>query len=490
MRNHLKIAVLACVLVPPLIVSVPQAEAGTSFGIHIGGAGFGLSVGIGDWGPYTNNWANPQWSLDIHSGLSGYGEWVCVGHLGKVWRPWVATSWRPYTYGRWVRTTLGWTWVAYEPWGYIPHHYGSWAMCDFGWVWVPGYSYSSANVVWVRTGGYVGWYARPPHGWSHAARGYRHGYRDGYRDGWNDARYATYVDWHHLGSENVAHHAVHHSVASGGRVHYHGAPPSASEVRRRGGVPLAETRISQRTATMNGRTVTVARPEGVTGSIERHAARTAAAALSPSALERRQPLVRTTEASATRRNSRSDGGSRVEGQTVSAARTESSRRAAAIENPAGGRAASRLGTSPSASNGRNLTRMPSDRGRSSARSNSAVSSGNGRSSSSSTLSTSNRSSTRMPRTTGSASPQRNEYRGSSRSTPAAKKPSVVRSGSRPTAPTVRRAGVASIARPATRRTRTESATDGKAETGARRRENPRESRQSESPEKPQRRTRR
>ncbi len=290
MRSHLRIAMLTSVLVTLVTVTTP-AQAG-SFGVSIATSGFGVSVGIGDWGPYTSDWANPSWSMDYNLALSGYGEWVQIGGLGTVWRPWVSVGWRPYTYGRWVYTTIGWTWVAYEPWGYIPHHYGTWALADFGWVWVPGYTYTCANVVWVRSGGYVGWYARPPWGWSHAARGYSHGYRDGYRDGWNDARYATYVDWHHLGSDNVSNYAVRHTVASRTRVQDHAAPPTAAEVRRRGGVEVPEARLSQRTTTMNGRQITVARPEGVAASIERHASRTAAVALAPAALERRQPLVR------------------------------------------------------------------------------------------------------------------------------------------------------------------------------------------------------
>ena len=48
----------------------------------------------------------------------------------------------------------------------------------YGWVWVPGYTYVSANVTWVRGGAYVGWYARPPHGWSHSARAFHHGYHN------------------------------------------------------------------------------------------------------------------------------------------------------------------------------------------------------------------------------------------------------------------------------------------------------------------------
>ncbi len=292
MKSHLRNVVFASALIAGLSSAAPPAQAGGSFGMHIGNGGFGVSVGIGDWGPYTNNWANPKWSLDFNASLSGYGEWVWVGNLGKVWRPWVAPGWRPYTYGRWVHTTVAWTWVAYEPWGYVPHHYGSWALCNFGWVWVPGYSYSCANVVWVRSGGYVGWYARPPWGWSHAAHGYRHGYRDGYRDGWHDARYATYVDWHHMGSDNVSHYAVTHTVATRGRVEDHAAAPTVDEVRRRGGISVPETPVSQRTITMNGREITVARPEGVARSIEHHASATAAEALSPAALQRRQPQVR------------------------------------------------------------------------------------------------------------------------------------------------------------------------------------------------------
>lgn len=292
MRMHAKLGFIASILGAVLVLPAPPAEAGGSFSMHVGSGGFGVSVGVGDWGPYTSSWTNSRYSLDFNATLSGYGEWVWVGNLGRVWKPWVAVGWQPYTHGRWVLTTLGWTWVAYEPWGYVPHHYGSWAMCDFGWVWVPGYTYVSANVVWVRSSGYVGWYARPPRGWSHAARSYRSGYRNGYRDGWNDARYATYVDWHHVASDNVSHYAVEHAVASHGRVEDHATAPTVEEVRRRGGISVPEAQLSQRSATMNGRRVTIARPEGLARDIERHASATAAAALSPRALERRQPAIR------------------------------------------------------------------------------------------------------------------------------------------------------------------------------------------------------
>ena len=299
-----KLLIFLPALAVMLMITAPPVEAGGSFGIHLRSSGFGVSVGFGDWSVYTLSWSDPYWSLNFNTTLAGYGEWVWVNGLGRVWRPWVSASWRPYTYGRWVRTGAGWTWVAYEPWGYVPHHYGSWAYSSFGWVWQPGYAYAGANVVWVRAGAYVGWYARPPYGWNHAAHGYRHGYHDGYRsgyghgygngydDGWKDARYATFVGWRDLGRDNIAHHAVTHTMATRNRGVDHTSAPTPNEVRQHGGRPVTETRLSRRTVSMEGREITVARPEGVARSIERHATDAVSEALAPAAIERRQPLVR------------------------------------------------------------------------------------------------------------------------------------------------------------------------------------------------------
>ncbi len=300
MRNHRRHVLLAPVIVLVVTFAAPTVDAGGGVGIHLGSGGFGVSVGFGDWGVYTRSWSDPYWSIDFNATLAGYGEWVWVSGLGRVWRPWVAASWRPYTHGRWVSTGYGLTWVAYEPWGYVPHHYGSWAYASFGWVWVPGYSYSCANVVWVGSRGYVGWYARPPWGWSHAKHGFRHGYRHGFRDGydsgysdgWHDARYATYVDWKHFGSDNVSRHAVTHRIASQNHIEGRTVAPSRDEIRQRGGAIVTETRLSRRTVKVDGREITIARPEGVARSIERNAAETVGSSLSGEALERRQPLVR------------------------------------------------------------------------------------------------------------------------------------------------------------------------------------------------------
>jgi len=320
MRNHRRYALISATLILVVTFAAPTVEAGGGVSMHLGSGGFGVSVGFGDWGVYTRSWSDPHWSIDFNATLSGYGQWVWVNGLGRVWRPWVATSWRPYTHGRWVSTGCGLTWVAYEPWGYVPHHYGSWAYASFGWVWVPGYSYSCANVVWVGSGGHVGWYARPPWGWSHARHGFRHGYRrgfddgyhSGYNDGWNDARYATYVDWRHFGSDNVSRHAVTHRIASQNRIEARAEAPSRDEIRQRGGAAVTETRLSRRSVRVDGREITIARPEGVARSIERNAAETVGSSLSEEALERRQPLVRPRSASrtSTASSSRADGVSR------------------------------------------------------------------------------------------------------------------------------------------------------------------------------------
>ncbi len=301
------------------ILALPPAPAaaGGYFGLHIGTGGFGVSVGVGDWGPYTNSWSDPQWSLSFSTALAGYGEWVRIDGLGRCWRPWVAAGWRPYTHGRWVRTGLSLTWVAYEPWGYIPHHYGSWAHASYGWVWVPGYTYASANVTWVRGGGHIGWYARPPYGWSHSSRAFHRGYQHGYRDGWNDARYGTYVGWQHFGSDNVSHHAVTHTVASKTRLTHGGAVPASDELWRKGRSKVTASRVSTRTARIDGREIVLARPEGVASSIERNASSTVRNALSESAHRLRQPQV----------TSRQSGNSRSTGADVPRSRVQQPDRA-------------------------------------------------------------------------------------------------------------------------------------------------------------------
>jgi len=129
-------------------------------------------------GPYPPNGprtAGPGWSGGpapdaavgvrfFYSDLSPYGDWITVERLGWVWVPWdMPAGWRPYTYGRWVYTTYGWTWVSDWSWGWAPFHYGRWTWQPrFGWVWVPGTVWAPAWVAWRTGPGWIGWAPLPP----------------------------------------------------------------------------------------------------------------------------------------------------------------------------------------------------------------------------------------------------------------------------------------------------------------------------------------
>jgi len=129
--NHRILLVAALALA--LTAAAGPASAGVAFGVSVGGGGFSFSLGYSDYPVYSPAWHSPGFSLSFGTTLAGYGEWIHLAGVGRVWRPWVAPDWRPYTWGRWVMTPMGWTWVSYEPWGYVPHHYGSWALTTVGW---------------------------------------------------------------------------------------------------------------------------------------------------------------------------------------------------------------------------------------------------------------------------------------------------------------------------------------------------------------------
>ncbi|ABS26467.1 conserved hypothetical protein [Anaeromyxobacter sp. Fw109-5] len=123
---------------------------------------------------YEGEWADegpPDYDVDVDVGVSAdvtfdtfygplaaHGEWVSAGAYGRVWRPHVASGWRPYYYGHWEWTSEGWFWVSDEPWGWAAYHYGRWAYDGFhGWVWIPGYQWAPAWVSWRWSGDVVGW---------------------------------------------------------------------------------------------------------------------------------------------------------------------------------------------------------------------------------------------------------------------------------------------------------------------------------------------
>jgi hypothetical protein len=105
----------------------------------------------------------------FYARLSPYGHWRWTPDYGRVWVPTVAYGWRPYTYGHWVLTDWGWTFVSEDPWGWAAYHYGTWGYGPaFGWYWVPGRIWAPAWVSWRWGAGYACWAPIGPAGFVYA----------------------------------------------------------------------------------------------------------------------------------------------------------------------------------------------------------------------------------------------------------------------------------------------------------------------------------
>ncbi|MFY9826811.1 MAG: DUF6600 domain-containing protein [Thermoanaerobaculia bacterium] len=141
-----RIMLLAAVLLGTL-PATGSAVTSVSAGLHIGPSGH-TSVDVGF----------------FYDDLASYGHWIQRPRYGWVWTPRVAVrTWRPYEYGHWVWTDLGWTWVSDEPFGWATYHYGRWYDDpDYGWGWVPGDQWAPAWVDWQASDDYVGWAPLPP----------------------------------------------------------------------------------------------------------------------------------------------------------------------------------------------------------------------------------------------------------------------------------------------------------------------------------------
>src|SRR5438046_1484143 len=63
--------------------------------------------------------------------LASEGTWIKSDDYGYVFQPTENDpNWRPYTYGHWVDTDRGMTWVSDEPFGWATYHYGRWVNLD------------------------------------------------------------------------------------------------------------------------------------------------------------------------------------------------------------------------------------------------------------------------------------------------------------------------------------------------------------------------
>jgi hypothetical protein len=96
--------------------------------------------------------------------LSDYGTWIYYPPYDYVWIPRIDRyGWRPYSYGYWVWSDHGWTWISRFEWGWAPFHHGRWGWdVELGWYWVPGTIWAPAWVTWRRGDLYIGWAPLPP----------------------------------------------------------------------------------------------------------------------------------------------------------------------------------------------------------------------------------------------------------------------------------------------------------------------------------------
>jgi len=188
---------------------------------------------------------------DFYTGLSDYGSWVETPEYGYVFIPdrqAQVRDWRPYTYGRWIWTSYGWTWVSEEPFGWATYHYGRWAYIgSYGWAWVPGYTWGPAWVAW-RYGdaaigwaplypGYVTWTASYPiyeSHWVFIGPTYFYSY----------PVHTHHYDWHrsHYYHQHTHWASQWHGGRGGGAGYVYSGPPR-SFVERRGHASIRETQI-------------------------------------------------------------------------------------------------------------------------------------------------------------------------------------------------------------------------------------------------------
>ena len=295
----------------------------------------------------------PEGEVDVtyfYQELAPYGQWLWSQEHGWVWQPaGLDEEWRPFSYGRWVYSDYGWTWVSYYPWGWAAFHYGAWAyLPDVGWVWVPGVVWSPARVVWRYSTVYVGW--------SPIIAGYDYYYGWGYYP--IHYHHWSFIHWHLFCHHHLHHHFVHHHHVqhvfhhthypkhcrdrAGGSCH-HG--PSARKVAQKTGNAVPWQRVKRPASPKEARARVQQRPSkapGV-GRAENGRARPAAVNQRPSrAPSSKSPRASSAPTRPTRSNASAAGRSR--GGGTSAATMDTGRRSIRERPAAASRTPSRGAT--------------------------------------------------------------------------------------------------------------------------------------------------
>ncbi len=103
----------------------------------------------------------------IRKAVSPFGTWVEVPVYGEVWKPnpeIVGKNWTPYTKGRWIYTSWGWTWLSdFKEWGWAAFHYGRFAHTPTaGWVMINDILWAPAQALWKESENMIGWAPLPP----------------------------------------------------------------------------------------------------------------------------------------------------------------------------------------------------------------------------------------------------------------------------------------------------------------------------------------
>jgi hypothetical protein len=164
MKNRNWLLRLIAILAVATCIRAAFAQVDVGVGVRVGNARAEVHIDDEDEGPEIT-------VESFYEPLEPYGRWIETIRYGWVWHPHeMPDDWRPYSYGHWQCTEMGWVFVADHPWGWACYHYGRWLHTpDNGWIWIPGTVWAPAWVSWRSGGEHVGWAPLPPDPHYHAA---------------------------------------------------------------------------------------------------------------------------------------------------------------------------------------------------------------------------------------------------------------------------------------------------------------------------------